>query len=92
MITFGTSTLICIARKTFRTINIAFFLSLNVISMILVAPSVPEPIEGVLVQILDQLVIISSAMLINYRLSSKDYQKLSPIKYLNKTKVKLYNR
>jgi heavy metal translocating P-type ATPase len=86
--------LIAIARKTFRTINIniAFSLSLNVIAMILAASGILGPIEGALVHNMGSvIVIIYSAMLINYRPSWNDYQKGSFDKNLNKTKVKLYN-
>ena len=84
--------LIGISRKTFKTINIniAFSLALNITAMILAVFGILGPIEGALVHNVGSvIVIIYSGLLVNYRLSLKDYKKLGTTKNLYKTKHKL---
>lgn len=83
--------LIRISRKTMRkiNINIIFSLGLNIIAMILAVLGYLSPIEGALIHNIGSvLVIINSAMLINFKTKLKDYRNSKNIgrdKSLNKS-------
>lgn len=76
--------LIAIARKTLKTINIniAFSLVLNILAMILAILGILDPISGALVHNIGSLiVIIYSSMLVNFKISRKDYMKNRKVRH-----------